>query len=66
MDANKDQILPSFAATYGEDRADQWFMRWRIFFMACAELFGHDRGREWYVSHYLFERSDQARATVMA
>lgn len=27
--------------------------RFRVFFMACSELWGTDRGREWYVSHYL-------------
>ncbi|MCA9258462.1 MAG: class I SAM-dependent methyltransferase [Planctomycetales bacterium] len=27
--------------------------KWRIFFMACAELFGWDEGRQWYVMHYL-------------
>jgi len=56
MDAEKDRIMPVLAATYGQRDAAKWFMRWRIFFMACAELFGHADGREWYVSHYLFER----------
>ena len=56
MDASKKGILPILAATYGSGQAEKWFVRWRIFFMACAELFGHKEGGEWYVSHYLFER----------
>ena len=56
MDRNRDLIMPIMAQTYGDESAAKWFQRWRIFFMACAELFGLNEGREWYVSHYLFER----------
>ena len=62
MDARRGRILPILAETYGADRAEQWFQRWRIFFMACAELFGMDDGREWYVAHYLFEPRHGAEA----
>jgi len=58
MDTHKDRIMPIMAATYGARDAAKWFGRWRIFFMACAEFFGHDEGREWYVGHYLFARRD--------
>ena len=57
MDSRKQSILPILSQTYGEAAAEQWFQRWRIFFMACAELFGHADGQEWYVSHYLFGRA---------
>jgi cyclopropane-fatty-acyl-phospholipid synthase len=55
MDASRDALAPLMAATYGAD-ADVWWQRWRLFFMAVAELFGHDGGQRWWVSHYLFER----------
>lgn len=53
MDGQKGDILPIFKEVYGEKDAARWFQRWRIFFMACAELWGYDRGNEWLVSHYL-------------
>ena len=56
VDARRADVLFVLAATYGEANAAQWLQRWRIFFMACAELFGYRDGQEWWVSHYLFER----------
>lgn len=56
MDARSAAVRPILESTYGRENAPQWQMRWRIFFMSCAELFGYDRGQQWWVSHYLFER----------
>ncbi|WP_339733469.1 cyclopropane-fatty-acyl-phospholipid synthase family protein [uncultured Gimesia sp.] len=55
LDQRRDQILPILAQTYGEEQANRWVIRWRLFFLAVAELFGYQDGSEWYVSHYLLE-----------
>lgn len=56
MDAAREQVWPILEETYGVTEAATWWMRWRLFFMACAELFGYRKGQEWFVGHYLFER----------
>ena len=54
MDAQKDAIMNVLRAGYGEALAPVWFQRWRMFYMAVAELFGYAGGNEWGVAHYLF------------
>ena len=55
LDQQREEVLALFAQVYGPDEALRWVVRWRVFFMACAESFGYAAGREWMVSHYLFE-----------
>jgi cyclopropane-fatty-acyl-phospholipid synthase len=55
MDDARDALLPLMAATYGV-AAETWWQRWRLFFMSVAELFGHEGGQQWWVSHYLFDK----------
>lgn len=57
LDAQRAPILALFATTYGAKDAALWVQRWRIFFMACAELFGYDQGSAWPVGHYRFRKA---------
>jgi cyclopropane-fatty-acyl-phospholipid synthase len=56
LDSCRSEVLSLFEQVYGARDKDRWFQRWRVFFMACAELFGYARGNEWWVSHYLFRK----------
>lgn len=56
LDAHREELLTIFAASGQPERPEQLLQRWRIFFMACGELFRFRGGKEWYVSHYLFEK----------
>jgi cyclopropane-fatty-acyl-phospholipid synthase len=63
MDANRAAIDEVFARVYGPGAVTKWRSRWRMFFMACAELFGYRGGTEWMVSHYRFAQAgDGGRA----
>jgi len=56
MDANAAAIQPILEKTYGKQEAAKWRAYWRVFFMACAELWGYRNGQEWLVSHYRFQK----------
>lgn len=56
QDNNREQVMQVLQGVYGRADAPLWYQRWRIFWMACAELFGYDNGNEWMVAHYRFRR----------
>jgi cyclopropane-fatty-acyl-phospholipid synthase len=56
LDARRTEALVVLAQVHGPAEAAMWLQRWRVFFMACAELFGYRNGQEWWVSHYLLSR----------
>jgi len=59
LDHNRRSIMPVLQDVYGLADASRWLQRWRIFFMACAELWGYSDGREWIVSHYLLKKQGE-------
>jgi cyclopropane-fatty-acyl-phospholipid synthase len=56
MDLKRDRIMSIFRSHYGAKDAAKWFMRWKVFFWACAETFGYENGDQWGVSHYVFSK----------
>jgi cyclopropane-fatty-acyl-phospholipid synthase len=46
-------LLAGVQERYGKD-AKKWFVYWRLFYLACSELFGYNRGEEWGLAHYTF------------
>jgi cyclopropane-fatty-acyl-phospholipid synthase len=59
-DRQRSDLLRIFESAGESGEAARTLQRWRMFFMACAELFNYRSGREWWVSHYLFNRRDAA------
>jgi cyclopropane-fatty-acyl-phospholipid synthase len=57
MDHHELAVMEVLRETYGAKDARRWWVRWRVFFMACAELWGWQDGREWRVSHYALTKA---------
>ncbi len=57
LDANQQKVLQIFAASDDPTNPVVLMNRWRMFFMACEELFAYNNGREWHVGHYLFSKA---------
>jgi cyclopropane-fatty-acyl-phospholipid synthase len=55
QDANREAVMRVLESAYG-NQAPLWHQRWRMFWMACAELFGYRGGNEWLVTHYRFSK----------
>ena len=49
-----------FGTVYGSGDAERWYHRWRLFFLACAELFAYNGGDEWLVGHFRLGRREGA------
>ncbi|HAV13388.1 MAG TPA: SAM-dependent methyltransferase [Opitutae bacterium] len=57
QDSKERQVLEIFYQCYGKD-AKRWLQRWRMFYMACSELFDYNEGKEWFVMHYRFAKAN--------
>jgi len=54
LDEHHDLLRKTLAQSGSEDTPEIQLQRWRMFFMACAELFRYRDGNEWFVGHYRF------------
>jgi cyclopropane-fatty-acyl-phospholipid synthase len=61
MTLRRDDVMRVLTEAYGAAEARKHYNYWRIFFMACAELFGYREGTEWFVVHALLTPRATAR-----
>ena len=57
LDSQKAAVRQVIAQTYGPQNETRWLANWRLFFLACSEVWGLRAGKEYLVSHYLFEHA---------
>jgi len=64
MDRHRNEVRKILRETYGANLETKWWTYWRIFFLACAELWARRGGEEWLVTHLLFERPVEYERSV--
>ena len=64
LDDRRPQVVDLFRSVYGDEAASLWLMRWRLFFIACEELFAYRGGQEWVVAHHLLAPARVADAVA--
>ena len=65
-DRHRRVVMQTFVATYGQKDALKWFVYWRLFYLACSELFNYNGGEEWGVGHYLFTKPVEVAGAAAA
>lgn len=61
QDLQRDALIAILEEVYGKESAQLWFERWRLFFLACSELFGYRNGNEWWVTHVRMSPRESVR-----
>ena len=54
----RNDIIDMFDDVYGKGQGAQKWRAWKMFFLACSELFKYKKGTEWMVFHNLFKKKD--------
>jgi cyclopropane-fatty-acyl-phospholipid synthase len=65
LDRRRAEVRGLLADTYGADDGRHHLVNWRLFFMVCEETWRLRQGREYLVSHYLFDRRGCGRSAPM-
>lgn len=57
LDSIRPEVVSVFSKDLGRQEGQKAVQRWRMFLMACEELFAFNEGTDWYVAHYSLQPS---------